>query len=60
MTGWIVAATSVQNKLHAHALALIALGTFMRLRGTGSRLAAYGQILAGFALFLLGIQATPT
>jgi len=55
-----VAAARVQIKLHAHALPLIALGMFMRPRETGTRLAACGQVLARFALFLLGIQATPT
>jgi phosphate:Na+ symporter len=56
MTGWIVAATGVEVKLDVYALPLVALGMFMRLRGAGTRTAAYGQALAGFALFLLGIQ----
>jgi phosphate:Na+ symporter len=57
MTGWIVAATGVEIKLDLYALPLIGLGMLLRITGPGTRRAAYGQALAGFAVFLLGVQA---
>jgi phosphate:Na+ symporter len=57
MTGWIVAVTGVEIKLDAYALPAIGLGMILRMTGAGTRRAAAGQALAGFALFLLGIQA---
>lgn len=60
MTGWIVAFTGIQVKLDAYALPLVGLGMLLRLTGTHTRRAAYGQALVGFAVFLLGIQALKT
>jgi phosphate:Na+ symporter len=60
MTGWIVAFTGIQVRLDAYALPLVGLGMLLRLTGPATRRGAYGQALAGFALFLLGIQALKT
>jgi phosphate:Na+ symporter len=60
MTGWIVALTGVEIKLDAYALPVIGVGMLIRLSKPHSKSAAYGQALAGFALFLLGIQALKT
>jgi phosphate:Na+ symporter len=60
MTGWIVALTGIEIRLDAYALPAIGLGMLLRLSNPGSRRAAYGQALAGFAIFLLGIQALKT
>lgn len=57
MTGWIVASTGVEVKLDAYALPAVGIGMLLRLTSPRSRRAAYGQALAGFAVFLLGIQA---
>lgn len=57
VTGWIVALTGVQVKLDAYALPLVGLGMLLRLSGPATPRGAYGQALAGFALFLLGVQA---
>lgn len=60
MTGWIVAMTGVEVKLDTYALPAIGIGMILRLSGPGTRRAAWGQALAGLALFLLGIQALKT
>lgn len=57
VTGWIVALTGVQVKLDAYALPLVGLGMLLRISGPTTLRGAYGQALAGFALFLLGVQA---
>lgn len=56
MTAWIVAVTGIQVRIDAYALPLIGLGMLIRLTGAGTKRAAWGQTLAGFAVFLLGIQ----
>lgn len=60
MTGWIVAVTGIQLRLDAYALPLIGVGMLIRLTGIGSKRAAWGQTLVGFAVFLLGIQSLKT
>lgn len=60
MTGWIVALTGVELKLDSYALPLIGAAMLLRLSGLGTARAAYGQALAGFAVFLLGIHALKT
>jgi phosphate:Na+ symporter len=60
MTGWIVAVTGIQLRLDAYALPLIGVGMLIRLTGAGSKRAAWGQTLVGFAVFLLGIQSLKT
>ena len=60
MTGWIVALTGIEIRLDAYALPAVGLGMLLRISNPGSRRASYGQALAGFAVFLLGIQALKT
>lgn len=60
MTGWIVALTGIEIRLDVYALPAIGIGMLLRVSNPGSRRAAYGQALAGFAVFLLGIQALKT
>jgi phosphate:Na+ symporter len=56
MTGWLVAAVGFQFKLETYALPLIGLGMLLRLTGSNSRRGAFGEALAGFGLFFLGID----
>lgn len=56
MTGWIVALTGLQVKLDVYALPAIGVGMLLRISGPGSRRAAWGSVLVGFAAFLLGVQ----
>lgn len=57
MTGWIVAVTGVEVRLDAWALPLVGIGILLRTSGPSTRRAAWGQALAGFAIFLVGIQS---
>ncbi|MBU1191794.1 MAG: Na/Pi symporter [Gammaproteobacteria bacterium] len=56
MTGWLVAAVGFQFKLETYALPLIGLGMLLRLTGSNTRRGAFGEALAGFGLFFLGID----
>jgi phosphate:Na+ symporter len=56
-TGWIVALTGVEVRLDSYALPAVGVGMLLRLTGPGTKRAAYGQALAGFAVFLIGIQS---
>jgi phosphate:Na+ symporter len=55
MTGWLVALVGVQFKVEAFALPLIGVGMALRIIGPGRRSGAWGQALAGFGVFFLGI-----
>lgn len=56
MTGWLVALAGLQIKIDALALPLIGIGMGLRLTGSQSRRGAFGQALAGFGTFFLGID----
>ncbi len=56
MTAWIVSLIGLKLKIGAMALPMIGIGMALRLTGSGTRRAAYGDTLAGFGLFFLGIS----
>ena len=56
MTGWLVAAIGFNFKIEAIALPLIGLGMAARLLGKNTRIGAFGEALAGFGLFFIGID----
>ncbi|HBO13374.1 MAG TPA: hypothetical protein DD491_11370 [Halieaceae bacterium] len=56
MTGWIVAAVGFSFKVEAFALPLIGAGMLFRLLRPTSRFAAFGEAIAGFGLFFIGID----
>lgn len=55
MTGWIVALVGFDIKIEAFALPLTGIGMFLSLTGVSSRRGAFGEALAGFGVFFLGI-----
>ena len=55
MTGWLVAMIGFKINLETYALPLIGIGMLIRVSGSKTRRAAYGQTLLGFGLFFLGI-----
>jgi phosphate:Na+ symporter len=55
MTSWLVAAVGLKVDLKVLALPAIAIGMFMRVVASGRR-ASLGEALAGFGVFLLGID----
>ncbi|MHA7815457.1 MAG: Na/Pi symporter [Pseudohaliea sp.] len=56
MTGWIVAAVGFSFKVEAFALPLVGAGMLLRLLRPTSRFAAFGEAIAGFGLFFIGID----
>lgn len=56
MTSWLVALLGFKVNLKLLALPLIGAGMLLRLGGGESRRAGFGEALAGFALFFLGID----
>lgn len=56
MTSWIVALLGFKVNLKLLALWLVAVGMLLRLGGGESRRSGFGEALAGFALFFLGID----
>lgn len=56
MTAWIVSLVGLKLKIGLMALPMIGIGMALRLTGPGTRRAAYGDTLAGFGLFFLGIS----
>jgi phosphate:Na+ symporter len=60
MTGWIVAALGFRFKMEAFALPLIGIGAFMRILGNDRRMGAFGEALAGFGIFFVGIGILKT
>ncbi|MEQ8263592.1 Na/Pi symporter [Pseudohaliea sp.] len=56
MTGWIVAAVGFSFKVEVFALPLIGAGMLLRLLRPTSRFAAFGEAIAGFGLFFIGID----
>jgi phosphate:Na+ symporter len=57
MTGWLVAAIGLEFKIETFALPLIGLGMLLRLLGKATKRAALGEVIAGFGLFFLGVDA---
>lgn len=55
-TGWIVAAMGLSVNIKALALPLVGLGTILHLTGKQTRREHFGDALAGFGLFFLGIE----
>lgn len=55
-TGWLVALVGFHVDVKAMALPAIGIGMALRLAGGGRRLGAFGEALAGFGLFFLGID----
>ena len=60
MTGWIVALVGFDIKIEAFALPLLGIGMFLSLTGVSSRRGAFGEALAGFGVFFLGIATLKT
>ena len=56
MTGWIVAIVGFNFKIEALALPLIGLGMLSRMLRPNTRLAHFGEALAGFGLFFIGVD----
>jgi phosphate:Na+ symporter len=56
MTAWIVALLGVRFHVGAVAVPLVGVGALLHLIGRGSRRSALGDAVAGFGLFLLGID----
>lgn len=56
MTGWLVAAIGFNIKIDAIALPLVGVGMMMRLGGGGRRMGSFGEALAGFGLFFIGVD----
>lgn len=55
-TAWIVGATGVSVNLEALALPLVGGGILLKLSGARARRGAFGEALAGFGLFFLGLD----
>lgn len=56
MTSWLVVVVGVDFNIRALALPLIAIGMFLRMVVPGERRGPAGEALAGFGLFLLGLD----
>ncbi|MFP5505085.1 MAG: Na/Pi symporter, partial [Gammaproteobacteria bacterium] len=56
LTGWLVAVVGLEFKIEHFALPLIGLGVLLRVSGAGTRRGAFGEALAGFGLFFVGID----
>lgn len=54
-TGWIVAVVGFDIKIEAFALPLLGAGMFLSLSGTSTRRGAFGEAIAGFGVFFLGL-----
>lgn len=56
MTGWLVALVGFNIKIEVFALPLIGLGMLLRLAKGSTRLGSFGEAIAGFGLFFIGID----
>lgn len=56
MTSWLVALLGFKVNLKLLALPLVGIGMLLRMGGGESRRTGFGEALAGFALFFLGID----
>lgn len=54
-TSWLVAMVGLKVNVQALAMPAIALGMALRVIGSGRRSGAFGEALAGFGIFFLGI-----
>jgi phosphate:Na+ symporter len=55
ITGWIVALVGFDVRIEAFALPLLGAGMFLSLTGAATRRGAFGEAIAGFGVFFLGI-----
>jgi len=55
MTGWLVSLVGLGFKIESFALPILAVGVAVRLLAPGKRYQGFGQALAGFGLFFLGL-----
>lgn len=60
MTAWLVAATGFDVDLEALALPMIGIGMLLKLTGAQKRRGAFGEAIAGFGLFFLGLEVLST
>ncbi len=60
MTAWLVALVGFHIDIKLFALPAIGLGMAMRLLWNNQRLGAFGEALAGFGVFFLGIEILKT
>lgn len=56
MTGWLVSLVGFGFKIESFALPILAVGVGVRLLAPGKRHQGFGQALAGFGLFFLGLS----
>ncbi|WP_417567125.1 Na/Pi cotransporter family protein [Marinobacter sp.] len=56
MTGWLVSLVGVGFNIEAIALPILTVGVGLKLVSGSSRSKAFGEALAGFALFFLGLS----
>ena len=56
MTAWIVAIIGFSFKIEALALPMIGIGMLARMIRPNTRLAQFGEALAGFGLFFIGVD----
>lgn len=60
MTGWVVALVGFDIRIEAFALPLLGVGMLLSLTGVSTRRGAFGEALAGFGVFFLGISTLKT
>jgi len=60
MTAWLVALIGFHVHIKLYALPAIGIGMAMRLLWNNKRLGAFGEALAGFGVFFLGIEILKT
>lgn len=56
MTGWLVALIGFKIKMELFAFPAIGIGMLLKLTGHDTRRGAFGQALAGFGLFFVGVS----
>lgn len=56
MTGWLVSLVGIGFNIEAIALPILTVGVGLKLMSGNSRSKAFGEALAGFALFFLGLS----
>ena len=60
MTGWLVSLAGFHVNIKAFALPAIGIGMFMRVFGHQGKRGAFGDVLAGFGIFFVGIDILKT
>ena len=56
VTSWLVSAVGLEFSLRDFALPIIGLGMFLAVLGRGPRARAFGEAIAGFGVFFLGLD----